>query len=847
LIVTSVLNNTLFPQNLCRCNALVNEVITSPPSSETVRLLDEISDTLCKVLDAAEFCRNVHSDPSWRAAAERVCIDLGSYVHELNTHYSLYTALKAAVPPGASSYSSLFPATTASSSSHFNGRSTNNCTANNNFTEETLLVGRMLLRDFERYGVHLDGTSRDHMTHLVSTAQALGFAFTQNMIDPSRCGQLRIPGGNEELREAVERLPYDLRRLFRPWQQHKGEGGGGTSAATASSIRSGSIEGLVMSGRSSSLCSLFIHSDDELLRKEAYSVYCTSPRENLKILDELVNTRHEMAALMGFDSYAAYQLDNFSLAATPHAVEVFLDDLAAALKPAADREALKIAEIKRKSSTGSGKRRKLMSNLNLSSSLLLEPWDRDWALHKAAQGGLSEQLARHFEQHVTLEGCLAGLSLLLEKTLKIKIIEQQVGALSVGQDGGVEGEIWAPGVRKLRVVDCTTDAFLGIVYLDLYSRENKFPGAAHFTLRCGKKVRNNNRRFAESSSAGEFSSGNSRNNASETELGGERDDDYQTPVVALVANFRGGGGGGGGSSTNLNYREVETFFHEFGHALNSLLSRTEYQHLSGTRGPQDIIEIPSHVFERFSLDYETMKMLVQLSQNPGSSSTTGSKNENKDVEKMAEMLASAAIGSKREFAALTLQSTISLCAIDQVLHGKNPPTGKAAENEIAELMQKYNSTYSIRSHHGGGGASFGDHHESHRLHPHVRFNHLIGYGSNYYCYLFAQCISSSLWEGGNTTAGKIVEVGAAGMAEDSTSQHWPDGEMLRRQLLEPGGAKPALQYVNDLFRSRESNNNYNRNTTDMLVAVESPMNDGSTNSTTGWYPRFDSLLRHLGI
>jgi intermediate peptidase len=717
----------------------------------------------------------------------------------------LYTALKAALPTAPSSSS-----TTASSTFSGTAKSGHPTNAASHFTEETLLVGRMLLRDFERYGVHLSGPAQDQMTHLVGTTQALGFAFTQNIIDPGRCGQLKLTG-NEAI-SAVERLPYELKRLFRPWQHHRED---------SHSNLTGSVHGLVMSGTSSSLASLITHSDDEVLRKEAYTVYCTSPRENLKILDQLVNARHEMAALMGFESYAAYQLDNFSLAATPHAVETFLEELATAVKPAAEKEAFKLTEIKRRNSKS--------GNLSLptsssSSALHLEPWDRDWAINKATHGGLSEQLARYFEQHVTLDGCLAGVSLLLEKTLDIKIIEETRDSGGENGEGMLQGEIWAPGVRKLRVVDCTTEAFLGIVYLDLYKRENKFPGAAHFTLRCGKRTING--------------------------VNGE----YQTPVVALVANFRNGGGGSvdtssashySGKNLHLNHREVETFFHEFGHALNSLLSRTEYQHLSGTRGPQDVIEIPSHVLERFSLDYETIKMLVHLSQH-GSSTASGAASgtssyrvENKQVEKTAEMLAAAAIGSKQEFAALTLQSTLSLCAIDQLLHGKNPPEGTDAEREIAGIMQKYNSIY---EHLGGGRSS-----EHHRLHPHIRFNHLIGYGSNYYCYLFAQCISSSLWEGNKTA--KITENEAKAI---KGAGFWPDGQVLRRQLLEPGGAKPAHQYVTDLFHTpnstsssthTERKNTKNDTSTDMLVMVTSPEESGRQ----GWYPRFDSLLRHLGI
>lgn len=49
------------------------------------------------------------------------------------------------------------------------------------------------------------------------------------------------------------------------------------------------------------------------------------------------------------------------------------------------------------------------------------------------------------------------------------------------------GEGWAPGVRRL-VAMHESEGFLGVIYLDLFRRPNKFPSAAHFTLRCGRQL-----------------------------------------------------------------------------------------------------------------------------------------------------------------------------------------------------------------------------------------------------------------------------------------------------------------------------------------------------------------------
>ncbi|KAG0569298.1 hypothetical protein KC19_6G081200 [Ceratodon purpureus] len=79
--------------------------------------------------------------------------------------------------------------------------------------------------------------------------------------------------------------------------------------------------------------------------------------------------------------------------------------------------------------------------------------------------------------------------------------------------------------------------------------------------------------------------------------------DYQLPVVALACNFAAPDGN---TPPILNPWEVETLFHEFGHALHSLLSRTEFQHFSGTRTVLDFSETPSQLFEHYAWDYRLL-------------------------------------------------------------------------------------------------------------------------------------------------------------------------------------------------------------------------------------------------
>lgn len=117
------------------------------------------------MLDTAEFCRNVHTDPVWRHAATSACVSLGSYVQDLNTHRGMYAALSSALrAPGIRGA----PA-------------------------ETLAVGLSLARDFERYGVHLDAGGQARMAQLTAEVQGVGYELGQNQVDPGALQGFSLP------------------------------------------------------------------------------------------------------------------------------------------------------------------------------------------------------------------------------------------------------------------------------------------------------------------------------------------------------------------------------------------------------------------------------------------------------------------------------------------------------------------------------------------------------------------------------------------------------------------------------------------------------------------------------
>jgi intermediate peptidase len=129
------------------------------------------------------------------------------------------------------------------------------------------------------------------------------------------------------------------------------------------------------------------------------------------------------------------------------------------------------------------------------------------------------------------------------------------------------GEVWHPDVEKLEVVD-ETDGLLGWIYTDLFARQNKSSGAAHYTVRCS-------RRTDDDDAAGDILPAEDHRQAVDVsrkfEAGGQRrfaGGTFQLPVVVLLTEFsrpplsRG--------PAVLEWHEVLTLFHEMGHAMHCM-------------------------------------------------------------------------------------------------------------------------------------------------------------------------------------------------------------------------------------------------------------------------------------
>lgn len=64
-----------------RSGELVQYISTMPSSTEIIRAMDEISDTVCSVVDSAELCRHTHPDREYIKEANEASMRINEYLH----------------------------------------------------------------------------------------------------------------------------------------------------------------------------------------------------------------------------------------------------------------------------------------------------------------------------------------------------------------------------------------------------------------------------------------------------------------------------------------------------------------------------------------------------------------------------------------------------------------------------------------------------------------------------------------------------------------------------------------------------------------------------------------------
>ena len=138
--------------------------------------------------------------------------------------------------------------------------------------------------------------------------------------------------------------------------------------------------------------------------------------------------------------------------------------------------------------------------------------------------------------------------------------------ISLQPTTATSGEVWDSSVHKLEVVD-EEKGVIGWIYADLFARRGKASGAAHYTVRCSRRTDDDDEVMDGISGGAELQTKESQDfeAVKRHQLPGQ-DGVYQLPLVVLLCEFAPPSTARG--PTVLEWHQVETLFHEMGHAMH---------------------------------------------------------------------------------------------------------------------------------------------------------------------------------------------------------------------------------------------------------------------------------------
>ena len=562
------------------------------------------------------------------------------------------------------------------------------------WSEEEMVVAKALKRDFTKSAIALPKAMRERFVRLSQEISEVGHAFTEKMA-PARS---EVKFSSSQLKGMDPLLVKHITK----W---------GSSVVPMHSDIAAQVLRSVQ---------------DEDVRKEVYMANRTASKEQIHRLEVMVAKRAELAKLTGYESFGHLSLGD-KMAKSPESVGEFLKAISHGNRGKVEKEVEELLKFK---ATRTGEAQPQML-----------PWDKEFYMAQLRAAQRSKLRSPDFlSAYFSLGTVMQGLSRLFTRLYGIRFAPKETAF----------GETWNDDVRRLDVIS-ETDGHVAVLYCDLFSRPAKSPNPAHFTLRCSRAIGQHEIEEAASSPETIFSSPEEAANdgmATSKVTGMLK----QLPTIALICDFRPSG-----KVALLSFQEVQTLFHEMGHAIHSILGRTNLQEVSGTRCATDFAELPSVLMEHFAADPSVLALFAR---------------HHETDQPLPFELVKQQIAVTEQFKGIETEGQVVLAMLDQAYHSQLP------------LEKGFDSTKVFH----GIQRDFGV------LPPDPQqtswqgfFGHLSGYGSTYYSYLFDQVLADHIW--------KVVF--AAG--EDGASIDRERGEKMKESVLKWGGGRDPWHCLADVL------------------------------------------------
>mmetsp|Transcript_29926 Transcript_29926/g.53128 ORF Transcript_29926/g.53128 Transcript_29926/m.53128 type:complete len:703 (+) Transcript_29926:2545-4653(+) len=401
------------------------------------------------------------------------------------------------------------------------------------------------------------------------------------------------------------------------------------------------------------------------VRKRAFDAQMTACESNQEVLPKMLQARSQFAKTLGSNSYADFTLKYQMFPIATEDLLALIEENYSNITKKLGNELNAILDIKAR-----------MEQEDRNNPVSLSPWDLHFyssLLMRSLKANSVTKLSTHHEasNYFTLRNVLKGLQMLVKQLFEL--------------DSFVEltEHSWSNDVITMTLAKAGQQ--VGVLYLDLFARPQKYSTtAAKLNLICSRQTSpfRDSRQVPHSVLACNLSKPSAITNKISLSL----EDLWEVSV---------------------NEGHLTDIYHEFGHAIHSLVSECEFQCFSGTRVPLDLAEFPSHLFEMFLTDFKFVSTWATHKQTSQS---------------IPEALCKSIFITKREqFKGLQHQLLLSLSMLDLKLH-RGVPIGEAL-NQIKQLQ-------SLQF----GGDSW----------P-LSLPHLAEYGSSYYAYMLGQALAEVIW------------------------------------------------------------------------------------------------------
>eukprot|EP01134_Creolimax_fragrantissima_P003040 CFRG3040T1 len=270
---------------------LRQQIYKCEPGVQVVELMDELSDTLCAVVDLTEFVRNVHPTADYRRACEDICQRTHAHFEELNTDTKLSDALRRVTT---------LPEFTT-------------------YDYEVQRTANLFLFDFEQSAIDGSKKERDRVQKLTSAINQLGMQFVH--ATQTERGQFALPLSDASILPlpAVSQLP-------------KTQTPDGASA-------------VVVKTPGYAADRLLSTSSNPKVRRALYLATYPEDSARRRCLSDLLRARHFLALTTGYRTYGHKALAD-TMAESPDIVTKFLHEIASALTPLRVKESTMLQRLK---------------------------------------------------------------------------------------------------------------------------------------------------------------------------------------------------------------------------------------------------------------------------------------------------------------------------------------------------------------------------------------------------------------------------------------------------------------------------------------------------------------------